>query len=136
MANFNKTIIVGNVGRDATLRYTPTGKAVCDFSVAVTKKWTGADGSKQEETTWFKATTWGNQAETANKYVKRGMPILLEGTVTASAYMDKQGKPAASLELTVRTMQFLGRANGESGAAAQGEESDYQAPDNMDDIPF
>ncbi len=127
MAAFSQTVIVGNVGRDATLRYTPAGKAVADFSVAVTERW-GSGDNKQEKTSWFKVTVWDKQAEVANQYVKKGMQILVSGRVSVSAYTDKAGQPAASLELTAQTMQFLGSANGGNGHTEP-------APDQAADEP-
>jgi single-strand DNA-binding protein len=138
MAGWAQTIIVGNVGRDVTLRYTQAGVPVADFSVAVTRRFGGRDGAEpQEKTTWYKVTCWRNLAEIANSYVKKGMQVMVVGTVEVSAYLDKSGQPAATLELTANNFQMLGsRADREGGTGGTGE-YEYQAPaDNIGDIPF
>jgi single-strand DNA-binding protein len=138
MAGWSQTIVVGNVGRDVTLRYTQSGVPVADFSVAVTRRFGGRDGGEQQEkTTWYKVTCWRNLAEIANQYVKKGMQVMVVGTVEVSAYTDKSGQPAATLELTANNFQMLGsRADREGGAGSSGE-YEYQAPaDDIGDIPF
>ncbi|GAB4572763.1 MAG: hypothetical protein Kow0077_13140 [Anaerolineae bacterium] len=135
---YQYTVIVGNVGRDPELRYTPDGTAVCDFSVAVNRRWTAQDGSQQEKTTWFRVTCWRKLAETVNQYLSKGRQVLVVGEVDASAWLDGEGNPRATLELTAREVKFLGRrdddfdAGFEGGAGARGgrESSDLQ------DIPF
>ncbi len=137
---FQQVTIVGNVGRDAEMRYTPQGVAVCDFSVAVNKV-TGKGENRKEKTTWFKVTVWRERAETASQYIKKGMKILVVGEIDASAYTNKQGQPAASLELTASDFKFLD-SRGEGGGQDSGE---YQAarsngsgdaPEEAGDIPF
>ncbi|OPZ87139.1 MAG: Single-stranded DNA-binding protein [bacterium ADurb.Bin429] len=110
MAGYSYTMIIGHVGRDPEMRYTPIqGVAVCDFSVAVSRRWTDSAGAQQERTTWFKVSAWRALAETCNEYVRKGMQIMVSGEIDASAYAAKDGKPRASLELTARDVQFLGR---------------------------
>jgi len=110
MAGYSYTMIIGHVGRDPEMRYTPLqGVAVCDFSVAVSRRWTDSAGAQQERTTWFKVSAWRALAETCNEYVRKGMQIMVSGEIDASAYAAKDGKPRASLELTARDVQFLGR---------------------------
>lgn len=134
MAAFQNTEIIGNVGRDPEMRYLQSGKPVCSFSVAVTEKWTGANGQPSEETTWYRVSAWDKLAETANSYVKKGMQIFVQGKIKASAYTAKDGTPAASLELTARSFQFLGSkdSNGVSDDTA----ADAQSGKPTDDIPF
>ena len=83
---YSSTIIVGNVGRDAELRFTPSGVEVADFSLAVNRRWTDRDGNPQERTTWFKVICWRKLAEIAAQYIKKGKLILVEGEVEASAF--------------------------------------------------
>lgn len=127
---YQQTIVIGNVGQDATLRYTQTGKAVCSFNVATSENWKDASGEKHEKTLWFRVSVWGKMAETANQYVKKGMKIMIQGRVSVSAYMGKDGQPAASLELTADEMKFLSRVDGNG--------SDAPADNGEDalDIPF
>ena len=82
---YQKVIVVGNIGRDAEMRYTPTGVPVTSFSVAVNRRWNSASGEQQEKTTWFRVTCWRKLAETAGQYVKKGQRILVEGEVEAQA---------------------------------------------------
>lgn len=109
MAGYQYTIIVGNVGRDPELRYTQSGVAVCDFSVAVTRRWGGGENEQREETTWFRVSAWRGLAETCNTYVHKGMQIMVTGRIDASAYLDNAGEARASLELTATDVTFLGR---------------------------
>ena len=107
---YQKTIVVGNLGRDPEMRYTPSGQAVTDFSIATTRKWTSQDGTPREKTTWFKVTAWGKLGETCNQYLSKGRLVLVEGDVDASAWLPKDGgDPRATLELTARNVRFLGR---------------------------
>lgn len=135
MASFQQTIIIGNVGREPDFKYTQSGIALCNFSVAVTERFGGKDGAeKREETTWYSCTAWRQQAEIANQYVKKGSPIFVVGTVKVRAYINKSGEAAASLDLTVKTFQLLGKQEG-------GKQREYDEPPdyvgaNITDIPF
>ena len=108
MAGYQYCLVVGNVGRDPELRYTQSGVAVCDFSVAVSRKWTQGD-ERREETTWFRVSAWRALAETCNTYVTKGMQVFVTGRVTASAYVAADGEARASLELTALDVVFLGQ---------------------------
>lgn len=138
MAGWQQTIIVGNVGRDPEMRYLPSGQAVTNFTVAVTRRWNDRQTSeRKEETTWFRVSVWGNQAETANNFVRKGTQIMVVGRISARAYTDNAGQPAASLELTADTFQLLG-SRGDGQGAPQGG-YDYgqgAAQGGVDDIPF
>lgn len=135
MAGYQNVTIVGNVGRDPELRYTGSGVPVCSFSVAVTRRWTSRDAQDQKEkTVWFRITAWRQLAETCSQYVRKGMQILVVGTIEASAYLDKDGQPQASLELTADTVQFLGSRGDNAGAGSY--EGGYGNADEITDIPF
>ena len=105
---YEQTIIIGNVGRDPEMRYTPNGKAVTNFSVAVNRRFKGKDGQMQERTKWFRVTAWDKLAELCNQYLRKGRLVLVAGEIDASAYANQAGEPAASLELTAREVKFLG----------------------------
>jgi len=124
---YQYTVIVGNVGQDPEIRYTPDGQAVCNFSVAVSRRWTKG-GERKEKTTWFKIACWGKLAETVNQYVTKGRQVMVAGEVGASAYLGKDGEARASLELTARDVKFLGR--GENAPDGGSGEHDIA------DIPF
>jgi single-strand DNA-binding protein len=133
---YQYTVIVGNVGRDPELRYTPDGTAVCDFSVAVNRRWTSADGQQSEKTTWFRVTCWRKLAETVNQYVTKGRQILVTGEVDASAWVGEDGAARATLELTARDVKFLGRRDDDAGAGFN-QEGNFSAPtSDLQDIPF
>ena len=141
--SYQKTIVVGNVGRDPEMRYTPSGVPVTSFSVATSRRWTDQSGQQQEKTTWFRVTCWRKLAETAAQYLQKGKLVLVEGDIDAQAYTDREGHPRASLELTATTFKFLGaRAEGApegivSGhAVAPGGPSDDFAGGDEGELPF
>ena len=149
MAGYQQAIIVGNVGRDPNFKYTQSGIAVCDFSVAVTRR-TGSRSSdqqgqqgqqgqqpeRQEKTTWFRVTCWRDLAEIANSYVRKGMQVMVVGTIEVSSYMDKNNQPAATLELTAQTFQMLGTRADNQGQGQGSYEGQTAEADNLSDIPF
>jgi single-strand DNA-binding protein len=116
--------IVGRVGRDAEMRYTPTGQAVCSFSVAVSEEYT-KDGQKIKKTKWIRVTSWGKQAEVHNQYVKKGMLVLVAGKLNGDEngnpkiFKKQDGSASASFEMTANTVQFLSRVEGQEAAPAQ-----------------
>ena len=109
MASFNKIIIVGNLGRDPEMHYTPTGKAVTDFSVATTRVFTGPDGQKQEETDWFRVSVWGKMAETCNQFLQKGKQVYVEGRLHARLFDKSDGTKGLSLDVRADDVKFLGR---------------------------
>ena len=129
---YQKVVIVGNLGSDPELRYTPQGVPVASFSVAVNRRWTSGDGQLQEKTTWFRVTAWRKLAEQCNQYLSKGRLVLVEGEIEASAWLDKEGNPRATLELTARNVRFLGsgRGNGNGGSALA------KAGEDEEDMPF
>lgn len=128
---YQKTIVVGHLGRDPEMRYTPDGTPVTSFSIATTRKWTNSEGQQQEKTTWFRVTAWRKLAETCNQYLSKGRLVLVEGDIDVSAWSDKtSGEARATLELQARTVKFLG-GRGERGEAPEG-----TAPMPEEEIPF
>ncbi len=118
---YQMTIVVGNVGRDAEMRYTPSGQAVCSFSVATSRQYNNQAGQQVKETTWFRVTTWGKLAETCSQFVKKGMKVLIEGRLTPDAasggpkvFQKADGTYNSSYELTANTVRFLSPKNGEN----------------------
>lgn len=106
---YQNIILIGNVGNEPEMRYTPSGVAVTSFSLAVNKHWTDSGtNEKKEKTTWFRITTWRKTAEIASQYLKKGSKVMVAGEMEApNAYLDKSGKPAASLEVTANEIKFL-----------------------------
>ena len=141
---YHTLIIVGNVGRDPEMRYTPNGQPVTNFSVATNRQYTGNNGQVVKETIWFRITAWGKQAEVCNQYLKKGSKVLIEGRLTADpatggprVYDKQDGSSGASFEVTASTVRFIssheGGSNGNGGAHEA--EAAFGAPDG-DDIPF
>ncbi|MCU1288411.1 MAG: single-stranded DNA-binding protein [Acidobacteria bacterium] len=149
--SFNKIIIVGNLGRDPELRYTPQGTAVCNFSVATNEKKKDKGGEMQDVTTWFRVTLWNKQAETASKYLTKGSPIYVEGRLRVEEWNDRDGKTRYTLEVHATDMQFISTGRGDefSGDSSAGY-NDFEEPKSSatpagsmnqavpsdDDIPF
>ncbi len=102
-------MIAGNLGSNPELRYLQNGQAVCNFSVASNRRWKNANGEQQEEVTWHRIAVWGTQGEACNQYLKKGSKVLVVGRVRANAYIDKNGQPAASLEVTASHVEFMDR---------------------------
>ena len=126
---FHTLLIVGNVGKDPEMRYTPAGQAVTSFSVATNRQYTNGGGETVKETIWFRVTTWGKLAETCNQYVKKGMTVLVEGGLTPDkatgsprVYEKKDGTWASSFEVNAQTVRFL--SHKENGEASQPTEND------------
>lgn len=149
--SFNKIIIVGNLGRDPELRYTPQGTAVCNISVATSEKRKDKSGELQDITTWFRVTLWGKQAETASKYLTKGKPVYLEGHLRVEEWTDREGAQRYTLEVHGTDMQFIssGRSDDYSSDSVSSDNfsDDTDVSDNSksfstqaaasdDDIPF
>jgi single-strand DNA-binding protein len=105
--SFNKIIIVGNLGRDPEMRYTPQGTAVCTFSIASNERRKTSAGDQQDTTTWFRVTVWGKQAETVSKYLSKGRSVYVEGRLHIEDWTDKEGKPRYTLEVNASDVHFI-----------------------------
>jgi single-strand DNA-binding protein len=106
--SFNKITIVGYLGRDHELRYTPQGTALCKMSIATTERRKNAEGETEEHTTWFRVTAWGRQAELANEYLAKGRQVYIEGRLRLEEYTDREGQKRFSAEVSASEIQFLG----------------------------
>ena len=127
---YQSIVLVGYLGRDPEMRYTPSGTPVTSFNVATTRKWTDAEGQQQEKTTWFRVTAWRRLAETCNQYLTKGRLVLVEGEIDASAWTDRNGEARASLELRASRVRFLG------GKGERAEVSEEAPPEAEEEIPF
>ena len=114
--SYSQTIIVGNVGKDAEMRYTPAGQAVTTFSVAVNRSYTANSGEKVKETSWYRVEAWGKSAEVCAQYVKQGAQVLVQGRLKPDpetggprVWTDKQGNARASFELQADQVRFLSK---------------------------
>jgi single-strand DNA-binding protein len=138
MAGWQQTIIVGNVGRDPEMQYTKTGQARTFFTVAVTRRWNDRQtNERREETTWFNVSVFGNQAENASQYIRKGTQVMVVGRVSARPYTNNNGENAASLDITADTFQLLGNRGDNQGAPQGGYDYGQGATQGgVDDIPF
>jgi single-strand DNA-binding protein len=116
--SFNKITIVGYLGRDPELRYTPQGTALCKMSIATTEKRKNVTGETEEHTTWFRVTAWGRQAELANEYLTKGRQVYVEGRLRLEEYTDREGQKRFSAEVSATEIQFLGQRTDMPGANA------------------
>jgi len=116
MASVNKVILIGNLGRDPEVRYTPSGAAVCNVSVATTRNWKSKDGGeRQEETEWHRVVCYDRLAEIAGEYLKKGRPVYFEGRLKTRKWADKDGKDQYTTEIIADQMQLLGGREGGGG---------------------
>ncbi|MBX7113287.1 MAG: single-stranded DNA-binding protein [Myxococcaceae bacterium] len=150
----NKVILVGNLGRDPEVRFTPSGQAVANFSIATTDSWTDKGGQKQERTEWHRIVVWGKLGELCGEYLKKGRQAYVEGRLQTREWNDKEGKKNQTTEVVANQVVFLGgRGEGAGPGASTGSgrstREEYGAPpmDDMgpppgmppaggDDIPF
>ena len=113
MASVNKVIILGNLGRDPELRYTPSGSAVCNVSIATTRNWKSREGGeRQEETEWHRVVFYDRLAEIAGEYLKKGRPVYVEGRLKTRKWQDKEGKDNYTTEIIAEQMQLRGGRDG------------------------
>ena len=143
--SLNKCMIIGNLGRDPEMRYTPQGTAVTSFSVAVSRTFGSRDGEQQEETDWFRVTAWDKLAEICNQYLTKGMRVYVEGRVSMRMWDGNDGQKHSSLELRATDMMMLS-GKGEAVAAgvgagvgaAHGRDEAFSGGGDLepDDIPF
>ena len=120
MASINKVILIGNLGRDPEVRYTPSGAAVCNLRLATTRNWKNREsGEKQEETEWHSVVLYDRQAEIAGEYLKKGRPVYIEGRLKTRKWQDKEGNDRYTTEIVADTMQLLGGREGMGGGASE-----------------
>lgn len=143
MASFNKITIVGYLGRDPELRYTPQGTAVCNISLATTEKRRDAAGEMRDITTWFRVSLWNRHAELANQYLQKGSQVYIEGRLRMEEYTDREGQKRFNLEVNGTDMQFIGSKGESSGSPAPSPSPEEKRealravkPKDDDDIPF
>jgi len=109
MASLNKVMLIGNVGSDPEMRYTPNGKAVTSFRMATNYRYVGPDGERREETEWFRVSVWGRQAESCNQFLSKGKRVYLEGRLHSRSWEGQDGQMRTSLEVSANRVIFLDR---------------------------
>jgi len=116
----HKLVLIGHLGRDPEMRYTPEGQPVTSFSVASTRKYTMSSGEQREETEWFNCSAWGKLAEITNQYLTKGKQVYIEGRLRARTYQAQSGETRVSLDISVNEVQFLGgQSAGQQAGDAQ-----------------
>ncbi|MFB3147962.1 MAG: single-stranded DNA-binding protein, partial [Thermodesulfobacteriota bacterium] len=104
----NKVMLIGNLGRDPEIRYTTSGQAVANFTLATTEKYTNKAGDKQEDTEWHRIVAWGRLAEICGEYLTKGRMVYIEGSIRTRSWEDKEGNTKWTTEIVARNMQMLG----------------------------
>lgn len=141
---FQEITIVGYLGNDPEMRFTPSGQAVTSFSVATSRSYTNNSGQKIDETTWFRISVWGAQAESCNQYLSKGRPVLVVGRLRPDpqtggprVFTRKDGSTGASFEVNARNVRFLPGGGGSGGGGGyQQDLGDDEAAEEGDEIPF
>ena len=134
----NKIIVIGNLGRDPEMRYTPNGQGVTSFSIASSRKYTTSAGEQREETEWFNCSAFGKLADTCNQYLSKGKQVYVEGRLTSRTYQTQSGETRHSNDINVTDVQFLGQRGDSGGGEAVGaaEAAGHHVPDDDIDLPF
>jgi len=134
----NKVQIIGHLGKDPEMRYTPSGKPVTTFSVAVNRSWNTGDGERHSETEWFNVVAWSTLAETCKQYLAKGQRVYVEGRLQTRRWEDKEGQKHSSVEIVANEMIMLDRRDSNSNA----QETDAASPEagattaTEDEFPF
>src|SRR6266851_2630420 len=142
MASVNKVILVGNLGKDPEVRFTPSGRAVAKFPLATTDSWMDQESGRQERTEWHNIVVWGKQAENCGQYLAKGRQVYIEGAIRSRSYDDKEGNKRYITEIVAQRVQFLGGGGGggrgaqEGGGPGGGFDDLGGGPIPDDDIPF
>ena len=145
--DLNKVMIIGRLGRNPEMRYTPAGRPVTTFSVATSRTWTTADGEKRSETEWFNIVAWGGLAEICNRYLAKSQRVYIEGRLQTRRWEDAAGMRKTATEIVANEMIILGpkpfRTNGESFESFEHEQAheheetfDTDLEDGEGDFPF
>lgn len=134
----NKVMIIGHLGRDPEMRYTPSGRPVTTFSVAVSRSWNTVDGERHTETEWFNIVAWGNLAEICKQYLNKGQQVFIEGRLQTRRWEDKEGQRHTSVEVVANEMMMLGdrRESGSQAPEAESEEEGSASNTDEDEFPF
>jgi single-strand DNA-binding protein len=125
--SLNKVMLIGNLGRDPELKVTPSGQALARFSVATTETWKNPQGEKQSKTEWHNIVVWGKQAETAEKFLRKGKQVLIEGRIQYREYTDQAGVKKTACEIRCDNFVMLGRMDEGGPRGASEGRDDYES---------
>ncbi|PIR20653.1 MAG: single-stranded DNA-binding protein [Deltaproteobacteria bacterium CG11_big_fil_rev_8_21_14_0_20_47_16] len=134
MASLNRVMLIGNLGADPEVRYTPGGQPVATFNIATTERWTDKGGQKQEKTEWHRIVVWGKQAENCKEYLSKGRPVFIEGRLQTREWNDKEGKKRWTTEVVASLVQFLGTRSG-SDRPSSGADAGPSMSAGADNVP-
>jgi len=133
----NKVMVIGHLGKDPEMRYTPSGRPVTTYSVAVSRSWNTADGERRSETEWFNIVAWGNLAEICKQYLHKGQQVYIEGRLQTRRWEDKEGQKHTSVEVVANEMMMLGDRRDNKGSQESDQEDDNPEPvADEDEFPF
>ncbi len=143
-ASVNKVILIGNLGSDPQVRFTPSGQAVANFNIATNESWKGKDGQDQEKTEWHKIVVWGKLAELCGEYLGKGRTVYVEGRLQTREWNDKEGNKRYTTEIVANSIQFLGSPGEKNKSYAEAKPvsskssatGEIPVPESDDDIPF
>jgi single-strand DNA-binding protein len=134
MSSLNRVTLIGNLGRDAELRYTQNQQPVATFTLATSERWTDKQGQKQERTEWHRIVAWGRLAEFCSEYLRKGRQVFVEGRLQTRQWDDKEGNKRSTVEIVARSILLLGsRSEGDRGPE-EGPIEEMESPE--EDIPF
>jgi len=143
MSGVNKAILIGNLGGDPTVRFTPSGQAVANFNIATTERFTDRNKERQERTEWHRIVAWGRLAEIAQQYLKKGERVYIEGRLQTRQWEDQQGAKRSTTEIVAQNMMMLGRGGGGASndapsqdIAPEPETASQASGGDDDDLPF
>lgn len=133
----NKIMLIGHLGRDAELRYTPSNRALASFSLAASRNWTTPEGEKRSQTDWFKVVAWGSLAEFCSQHLKKGQQVYVEGRLQTRRWQDEQGNPRSAVEVVAREVVLLGERREKLDAEPESSIPDDTYPEGEEDeFPF
>ena len=136
MAGLNKILVIGNVGTDPEMRYTPNGNPVTSFRLATNRRYTTSDGERHEETEWFTISSWNQLAERCNQYVTKGMRIYVEGRLKSDTWVGNDGQQRFRNEIVANNVIFLDRGAGAMEEGGQKGEDAKDAEGDVEDLPW
>jgi len=129
----NKVMIIGHLGHDPEMRFTPSGRPVTTFSVAMSRTWNSSNGERRSKTEWFKVVAWGNLAEICKKFLTKGQQVYVEGRLETRNWEDKEGQKRTTVEVIANEMTMLGDRRDKNG---DGDDSNYENPPKIDEDEF
>lgn len=132
----NKVMVIGHLGRDPEMRYTPSGRPVTTFTVAVSRSWNTADGERRSETEWFNIVAWGNLAEICKQYLHKGQQVYIEGRLQTRRWEDKEGQKHTNVEVVANEMMMLGDRRDNNKSSQESEEDDESSVPMADEDEF